>query len=128
MSDDTSSVERWLGDVPELVAVVAVKQERRARNGGRVVATSVEIWGDRCRWSYAVFPSTLGEHPGDTAPWVQSDDVGTAYTWADGGGGGDGRWVFMSMGFRPGPPAAATTLTLSGGDLAPGQSFVVRLD
>jgi hypothetical protein len=121
-------LERWLGEVPTLRAVLPVRAERRARGGGRLVVASLELWGDRAKWNVAQFPPPAPPEPGDPLPkFAMTDDAGTEYRLSGGGAGGDGRWWTEYVTFSPVPPPAATLLRLTRGALAPGAVVTVSL-
>jgi hypothetical protein len=121
-------LERWLGEVPTLREVLPVREERRARGGGRLVVASVELWGDRVKWNVAQFPPPARLQPGDPLPkFAMTDDAGTEYRLSSGGAGGDGRWWTEYVTFSPAPPREATVLRISGGALAHGVTVIVRL-
>jgi hypothetical protein len=121
-------LERWLGEVPTLREVLPVRAERRARGGGRLVVSSVELWGDRLKWNVAQFPPPAPLQPGDPLPkFTMTDDAGTEYRLTSGGAGGDGRWWTEYVTFAPVPPPEATVVRLSGGALAHGAMVTVRL-
>ena len=121
-------LEQWLGEVPTLHGVLPVRAERRARGGGRLVVTSVELWGDRAKWNVAQFPPPAPAGAGEPLPkFAMTDDAGTRYQLAGGGAGGDGRWWTEYVTFSPVPPAHATELRLAGGALAHGATVTVRI-
>ncbi|HEV7755012.1 MAG TPA: hypothetical protein VGO94_04055 [Mycobacteriales bacterium] len=121
-------LERWLGEVPTLHEVLPVQTERPARGGGRLVVTSLELWGDRAKWNVAQFPPPAPPAAGEPLPkFALTDDAGTEYHVAGGGAGGDGRWWTEYVTFSPVPPAHATVLRLTGGALAAGAVVTVAL-
>ena len=120
--------ERWLGEVPTLHGVVPVAAERRARGGGRLVVSSLELWGDRAKWNVAQFPPPAPPEPGEPMPkFAMTDDAGTVYAVVGGGAGGDGRWWTEYVTFSPEPPEHATEVRITGGSLALGSGVTVRL-
>jgi hypothetical protein len=122
-------LERWLGEVPTLRGVLPIREERRARGGGRLVVASLELWGDRAKWNLSQFPPPAPPEAGEPLPrFTMADDLGTDYKVSGGGAGGDGRWWTEYVTFSPVPPEGATLLRLTGGSLAHGASVTVRLE
>jgi hypothetical protein len=101
-------------EAPELVRVVPLAREISYGPGLRILLISLEIWRDWFDLRYAVLPERAPDAPPDLLlGWRVSDDAGTAYQ-QTGIATAGGRLLHISqLGFRPAPPEAARTLTLT---------------
>jgi Clp amino terminal domain, pathogenicity island component len=101
-------------EAPELVRVVPLAREIPYGPGLRILLISLEIWRDWFDLRYAVLPERAPDAPPDLLlGWRVSDDAGTAYQ-QTGIATAGGRLLHISqLGFRPAPPEAARTLTLT---------------
>ena len=101
---------------PELVRVVPLAREVASRSGYRLVLISLEMWSGWVDLRYAliaVVPLRAYPLEGATHRWRLTDDLGTTYE-LSGATSGAGRTVHLhQLSFQPGPPPAATSLTLT---------------
>ena len=123
MSDD---IDRLLPPLANLRAVLSVRQERPAVNGGRVIVVSVELWDDWTAWHVSHIPS-----PDVTTGYLlfrMSDDLGTDYGPPAGGGAySAGATQQTASVFMVPVPADARELRLTSGQLRPGEDVTVSL-
>jgi hypothetical protein len=101
----------------ELVRVVPLAREVHREAGWRVVLISLEIWSGWLDLRFALLPaSSSAGRQQLLVDWQVADDVGTNYE-KTGLATGGGRLLLVSqVGFRPGPPEGARTLTLTVSD------------
>jgi hypothetical protein len=118
----------------QLRHVIPVGAERNTSDGGRIVVTSVEVWSHEVivHWTEICTEiSTRRPWSGDSPDPYESvsltDDVGTAYVRAGGGGGGSLYTQQMNVRFLGTPPATASTLWLALSRPA-GENGSVRID
>ena len=115
----------------ELVRVVPLAREVHREAGWRVVLISLEIWSGWLDLRFALLPgSSSAGRQQLLVDWQVADDVGTSYE-KTGLATGGGRLLLVSqVGFRPGPPEGARTLTLtvSDGDEPATPLAIVEID
>jgi hypothetical protein len=98
----------------ELVRVVPVAREVHREAGMRVVLISLEIWSGWLDLRFAMLPgSSSGGRMQWLLDWQVADDAGTTYEKAGMATGGGRQLHVTQLGFRPGPPEGARTLTLT---------------
>lgn len=114
--------------------VIPVGVERNTSDGGRIVVTSVEVWSHEVIVQWAEICTEIstrrpwsGDSPDPFESVSLTDDVGTPYARAGGGGGGSPYTQQMHVRFLGTPPdtASALLLALSRSD---GQNGSVRID
>jgi hypothetical protein len=115
----------------ELVRVVPLAREVHREAGWRVVLISLEIWSGWLDLRFALLPGSSSAGVRQLlVDWQVADDVGTSYE-RTGLATGGGPFLHVSqVGFRPGPPEAARTLTLtvSDGDEPATPMAIVEID
>jgi hypothetical protein len=98
----------------ELVRVVPVAREVHREAGMRVVLISLEIWSGWLDLRFAMLPgSSSGGRTQWLVDWQVQDDAGTTYEKVGMATGGGRQLHVTQIGFRPGPPEGARTLTLT---------------
>jgi len=102
----------------ELVRVVPLAREVHREAGWRVVLISLEIWSGWLDLRFALLPGSSSAGLRQLlVDWQVTDDVGTSYQ-KTGLATGGGPLIHVSqVGFRPGPPEGARTLTLTVSDV-----------
>jgi hypothetical protein len=103
----------------ELVRVVPLAREVHYEAGWRVVLISLEIWSGWLDLRYILQPTDpAGPAHVPGLNWRGADYAGTAYEITGMAHGGGPLLHVIQVGFRPAPPEAARTLTLTlvGGD------------
>jgi hypothetical protein len=103
---------------PELVRVVPLAREVYRGEGLRVVLISLEIWSGWLDLRFALLPgsSSAGRRQ-LLVDWQVADDLGTSYEKTGLATGGGPFLQVSQVGFRPGPPEGARTLTLTVSDV-----------
>jgi ClpA/ClpB-like protein len=98
----------------ELVRVVPLARQVYAGLGVRLVLISLEIWSGWVDVRYALLPEAAPEGPPELLlGWRMADDAGTSYERTGMAAAGGRRLQIAQLGFRPAPPEAARTLTLT---------------
>jgi hypothetical protein len=114
----------------ELVRVVPLAREVHREAGWRVVLISLEIWSGWLDLRFALLPGSSSAGRQLLVDWQVADDVGTSYEKTGLATGGGRLLVVSQVGFRPGPPEGARTLTLtvSDGDEPATPLAIVEID
>jgi hypothetical protein len=115
----------------ELVRVVPLAREVHRGYGHRAVLISLEIWSGWLDVRFALLP----EDPPAAPPvadvvltWQVADDLGTAYELTGLASSGGRRLRVHQLGFRPAPPAEASTLVLTATDPEGTKLTVVEIE
>jgi hypothetical protein len=115
----------------ELVRVVPLAREVHRSSGVRVVLISLEVWSGWLDLRYVLLPVDPSGPPllADL-DWRVADDAGTTYELMGAASGGGRLLHIHQLGFRPAPPEAARTLTLTlvGGDDPAAPMAVVEIE
>jgi hypothetical protein len=115
----------------ELVRVIPLAREVHRGFGHRTVLISLEVWSGWLDLRFALLP----EDPPAAPPvadvvltWQVADDLGTDYELTGLATSGGRRLRIHQLGFRPAPPAAASTLTLTASDPEGTKLAVVEIE